>query len=91
MDPQKLGEVHVKTVEVLRPEIQKVKELMRYSDASLALVCDCLKQISALMNDLRPSEDFLMSFAKVLDMFLIIDALKNMKTSLNNDFSMYKR
>ena len=32
-----------------------------------------------------------MYFIRVLDLFALLDALKNMKASLNNDFSFYKR
>ena len=37
------------------------------------------------------SQRFLIKLAETFNMFMVIDALKNMKSSLNNDFAMYKR
>lgn len=37
------------------------------------------------------SSQFLLTLARTLDMFFVIDIMKNYKNSLNNDLSMYKR
>ena len=37
------------------------------------------------------SDALLLRMVKMLDMFALLDALKNMKACLNNDFSFYKR
>jgi hypothetical protein len=37
------------------------------------------------------SESLILYLAKLLDLFATLDAVKNMKASLNNDFSFYKR
>jgi cytoplasmic FMR1 interacting protein len=49
------------------------------------------------MKDKKKVEEFIISetmityFVRMLDLFALLDALKNMKASLNNDFSFYKR
>lgn len=39
----------------------------------------------------QPSESYLWAIAQLLDTFALLDALKNMKACLNNDFSFFKR
>ena len=38
-----------------------------------------------------PSTTFKFTLAKFLDIFAVMDALKNMKSSMSNDFSLFKR
>ena len=37
------------------------------------------------------SEAYLLSLGKMIDMLSVLDELKNIKASMKNDFSMYKR
>lgn len=64
---------------------------------SLQVFCDHVRRLAATMKDKKKVEDFVVSetmimyFIRLLDLFALLDALKNMKASLNNDFSFYKR
>jgi cytoplasmic FMR1 interacting protein len=59
--------------------------------------CDLIKKLAANLKDKKKSEDFAISetmityFIRMLDLLALLDALKNMKANLNNDFSFYKR
>ena len=37
------------------------------------------------------SESYLLTLGKLINMFAVLDALKNIKSSINNDYSAYKR
>jgi len=55
------------------------------------------QKIAGNLKDKKKSEDFAISetminyFVRILDLLALLDALKNMKANLNNDFSFYKR
>jgi len=93
-DQANRNEIYEKTYEVLRPEVKKMKDLMAFCDQSVQL---CRRVLEALHSDQRkllktePSEEYLLTLARILNLFLVIDALKNMKTSMTNDFAIYKR
>lgn len=88
-DPNK-AEIHEKTFEVLEPEIQKLKSFRHFQIESVKFFCEMVRKIVAEKRDCV-SESFLLYLAKLLDLFALLDALKNMKACLNNDFSFYKR
>jgi cytoplasmic FMR1 interacting protein len=93
-DQYNRAEVYERTYDVLKPEVTKMKQLMAFCDKSVALVRSVLAE--ALSEPRRaakayPSEEYLLTLARMFNLFMVIDALKNMKTSLNNDFAMYKR
>ncbi len=79
--------------EILRPEIGRMLQLMVLRDKLVALFQECLTAIIPDIKDrdLFPSEEFLLTFAQYLDLFVSLDIMKNMKGSMNNDLSMYKR
>jgi cytoplasmic FMR1 interacting protein len=91
IDQQKREEIYNKMNDLLKPEIQKMKSLKQFCDQVVRLVSDILSQLGLLLNNMVPSDIFLFSLIKTLDKIVVIDALKDMKTSLNNDFSMFKR
>lgn len=88
-DPNK-AEIHEKTFEVLEPEIQKLKSFRLFQIESVKLFCEMVRKIVAEKREVV-SEAFLLTLARLLDLFALLDALKNMKACLNNDFSFYKR
>ncbi len=88
-DPNKV-EIHEKTFEVLEPEIQKLKSFRHFQLDTVKFFCECVRKIVAEKKELV-SESLLTYMAKLLDLFALLDALKNMKACLNNDFSFYKR
>lgn len=73
-----------------------MKEFMNFIEDLSANSMSALAKVSRNMRALEPgavtfSKIFLCALCKLLDCFIVLDSLKNMKTSLNNDFSMYKR
>jgi len=79
------------TFAVLEPEIEKLKKFMFFQKTTVTLFCET---ISNMVNDKKKdvhSEILLLTLIKVLDQCSLLDALKNMKACLNNDFSFYKR
>ncbi|TPX72953.1 hypothetical protein SpCBS45565_g00163 [Spizellomyces sp. 'palustris'] len=86
-------EIYQRTYEVLQPEVDKMQKFMSFRDAATAGVTDVLAEMVPEIRDrdFFPSADFLETCAQVLDMFVVMDAMKNIKGSMNNDFSMYRR
>eukprot|EP00842_Homolaphlyctis_polyrhiza_P002559 jgi/Hompol1/3303/HPOL_006459-RA len=82
-----------RTYEVLRPEIGRMIQLMTFRDKFIGVFTDSLTSIIPDIRDrdFFPSEAFLLAFAGILDMCVSLDTMKNMKGSMNNDLSMYKR
>lgn len=81
---------------VLEPEIKKLREFMYFHRSAIKLFCENVKRISLARKESKgksvvASESILVSLIKMLDLFALLDALKNMKACLNNDFSFYKR
>lgn len=81
-------QIYEASVEILEPEIAKLKDLLFYQDK-------CNKFIGQLMGHLSTRADIsdLLKFyiIRLLDLLSQLDHLKTMKASLNNDFSQYKR
>jgi cytoplasmic FMR1 interacting protein len=75
---------------------------MNYQKEMIALFCEHIKKLSNIyLTDKKgnrknekaddPSESYIYLLIQLLDLLALLDALKNMKASLNNDFSFYKR
>ncbi|KAJ3182845.1 Cytoplasmic FMR1-interacting protein 2 [Gaertneriomyces sp. JEL0708] len=81
------------TYEVLQPEVAKMQKFMAFRDSAISTVVDVFADIIPEMSekDFFASTDLLTTCAAVLDMFVIMDAMKNIKGSMNNDFSMFRR
>ncbi|TPX53931.1 hypothetical protein PhCBS80983_g06110 [Powellomyces hirtus] len=86
-------EMYGTTFDVLKPEVEKMKKFMIFRDAATTGVTDVFAGMVPEMRDKEffPSTPFLETCAKLLDMFVSMDAMKNIKGSMNNDFSMYRR
>lgn len=76
-------------LKVLEPEVTKLKDFMRFQEETRNKFIDYLEKIHK--EKIKPSESFIWQMAKILDMLALLDDLKNMKPSLNNDYSFYKR
>ena len=85
-------EIYEKTVEVLGPEIHKAKEVMRFVTRASTRFCDEVRQLAhpERKKDFI-SETYLLTLAKLINMFATLDALKNMKACVNNDLACYRR
>ncbi|KAL5032354.1 hypothetical protein BDV3_000939 [Batrachochytrium dendrobatidis] len=81
------------TYEILRPEIGRMIQLMSFRDKFIIVFTEALASIIPDIRDREffPSEAYLLMVAHVLDMVVSLDSMKNMKGSMNNDLSMYKR
>jgi cytoplasmic FMR1 interacting protein len=93
-DPNRAA-IYEKHFEVLEPEIRKLKDLMYFTRDAVKLFCDHTKHIANLVSAKKKpktiSELYIHFLARMLDFFSTMDALKNMKACLNNDFSFFKR
>lgn len=88
-DPMK-ETIYQRSMEVLEPEIRKLKDFMAFQLRATALFKDIIRRIVEDKKRLW-SEQFMLALINMLDLFALLDELKNMKSSLNNDFSTYKR
>ena len=85
-------EVNRKIVEILRPEISKLKELMQFVGHAINVFRETL--ISLSTPEARAKvvpEGLYTALIRMMDVMLKLDNLKDMKACLNNDFSRYKR
>ena len=86
-DPRK-DERYRKTIEVMEPEIRRLKDLMAFKDEQVKWFCETVK---TLVKAQYISESLVWYLVRLLDLYKLLDDLKNMKACLNNDFSFYKR
>jgi len=85
-------EIYEKTFDVLDPEIKKLKDFMYFQKESVKTFCEYVKKLAGVSPEKKAVSETLMWYLiKLLDLFALMDALKNMKACLNNDFSFYKR
>ena len=85
-------EIYQKTVSILGPEVNKAKEMMRFVFSASTRFCDEVRTLAhpEKRKDFI-SETYLLTLAKLINMFATLDALKNMKACVNNDLACYKR
>ncbi|XP_044741705.1 cytoplasmic FMR1-interacting protein [Chrysoperla carnea] len=85
-------EIYEKTVEVLAPEVNKLLNFMYFQrkaidrfSAEVKRLCHAEKRKDFV------SEAYLLTLGKFINMFAVLDELKNMKSSVKNDYSTYRR
>ncbi|KAH7700938.1 cytoplasmic FMR1-interacting protein 2-like isoform 5, partial [Aphelenchoides avenae] len=85
-------EINEKVAQVLQPEVEKLYRFMLFSNKAIARFCDEVRRLChpEKRKDFV-SESYLLVLGKFLNMFAVLDELKNMKASIKNDFSTYKR
>ncbi|XP_065556681.1 cytoplasmic FMR1-interacting protein-like isoform X2 [Artemia franciscana] len=85
-------EIYEKTVEVLGPEVNKLLNFMYFQRKANDRFCSEVKRLchSKKREDFV-SEAYLVTLGKFLNMFAVLDELKNMKSSVKNDYSSYRR
>ncbi|KAJ3384847.1 Cytoplasmic FMR1-interacting protein 2 [Lobulomyces angularis] len=86
-------ELALQIFEVMKPEISKMKDFMIFRDHAVQCISDVLTSIipDIKEKDVFSSTEFLLTLATVLDLFVVLDAMKNIKGSMNNDLSIYRR
>ena len=85
--------MYIRMYTVLRPLVLRMQSFMSFRDSAVQRVVDVLTSLIPEIRDkdFFPSVQFLEALARVFDVFVMLDAIKNTKGSMNNDFSMYKR
>ena len=85
-------EIYEKTLQVLGPEVEKAKKMMLFVNEAAARFTEEIKTLAhpEKRKDFI-SETYLLTIAKLINMFSTLDALKNMKACINNDMACYKR
>ena len=85
-------ELYEKTLGVLGGEIQKLKNFMRFHDRAIE---EFYEEVKRLCHQEKRkdfiSQTHLLTLGKFINMFAVLDALKNMKACLSNDYAFYKR
>jgi cytoplasmic FMR1 interacting protein len=88
----KRAEINRKVLDILRPEIVKVKQLIAYLVEAVSLFHSVITHlVNKEANKEVVPEGIHMSLMKLMDVVLILDNLKDIKTCLQKDFSRYKR
>lgn len=72
--------------------MKKLKAFMYFAESAIERFC---KEVKTLSHPERRkdfiSERYLLTLGRFINMFVVLDALKNMKACLNNDYAFYKR
>uniref|UniRef100_A0A8C7FPZ4 Cytoplasmic FMR1 interacting protein 1 n=2 Tax=Oncorhynchus TaxID=8016 RepID=A0A8C7FPZ4_ONCKI len=85
-------EIYEKTVEVLEPEVTKLMNFMYFQRLAIDRFCGEVRRLChAERRKDFVSEAYLLTLGKFINMFAVLDELKNMKCSVKNDHSAYKR
>jgi len=84
--------IHRRTFDVLRPEILKLMELKDFADNAVNIVRQNLSNlVQPVKAKLVLSDSILDHLVRAINCLVLLDALKDMKACLLNDFSRYKR
>ena len=91
-DQPNRNEIYQRTVEVLEPEVGKLKDFHRFVDDSLErFVNEVIRLAHENKRKDFVSETYLLTLGKLMNMFAVLDALKNSKAGINNDLSFFRR
>lgn len=85
-------EMYETMVDVLQPETDRLKDLWRFQEKAIQDFCEEVrKRAQAEILKGFISQTTKLTLGRMLDMFAVLNALKNMKASLSNDFAFFKR
>jgi hypothetical protein len=90
-DSENKKELYAKNLQLLDPNIQKMRALSVYNDIMVQKVVEYVQTILKTNDAGTPSKEQFDTLTRVLDTVLILDYLKTWQAGLNNDFSMYRR
>ena len=86
------AKLYRKIFDVLDPETKKIRDLLTFHSQTVQYVSKTFTELITAENRKEiPSDTILDYLIRVLDMILKLDALKNMKAAINNDFAALKR
>ncbi|KAB7495913.1 Cytoplasmic FMR1-interacting protein [Armadillidium nasatum] len=85
-------EIYEKTVKVLSDEVKKLTKFMNFQRKAIDVFSNQVKRLchQEKRKDFV-SEAYLLTLGKFINMFAVLDELKNMKSSVKNDYSTYRR
>ncbi|TMS38737.1 hypothetical protein L596_005392 [Steinernema carpocapsae] len=85
-------EINKTVVNVLIPEVDKLYRFRKFANNAIDRFCDEIKRLChpEKRNDFV-SEAYKLTLGEFMNMFAILDELKNMKASIKNDFSTFRR
>ena len=85
-------ELYETTLNVLGGDIQNLKDFMEFHNRAIETFYGELKRLchQEKRRDFI-SQTHLLTLGKFINMFAVLDALKNMKACLSNDYAFYKR
>ncbi len=90
--PLQRTDVYQATEAVLEPEIRKLKEFYVFQQEAIERFC---ANVRALAHPERLksfiSQATKLALGRLINMFAVLNELKNVKACLNTDFSTYKR
>ncbi|CAL8098785.1 unnamed protein product [Calicophoron daubneyi] len=85
-------EIYQKTVEILEPYAMKLKQFMYFQDTTSKRFVEEVKRLAHKdQKNFFVNQAYLITLGKMLRMFALLDEMKNMKASMKNDYSNYKR
>lgn len=91
-DQQNRIEIYSKTVEVMGPYIEKLKNFVAFQANAIEVFC---REVKTLSNPERLkgfiSQTTKLTLGRILNMFATLDTMKDKKACLSNDFSCFKR
>ncbi|RKP00962.1 hypothetical protein CXG81DRAFT_12588 [Caulochytrium protostelioides] len=89
---QNRAELYAETYKVLKPEVEKMKAFMQFRDEAVAAVTTVLTPLAVdTEKSCWMSAGLMWRLAQCFELFVVMDAMKSVKGSMNNDFSMFKR
>ncbi|KAK6173555.1 hypothetical protein SNE40_016982 [Patella caerulea] len=85
-------QIYQKIVEVLEPQVSKLVRFMHFQNRAIKRFTEEVKRLchKEKKNDFV-SEAYLLTLGKFMNMFAELDELKNMKSSVRNDYAAYRR
>ncbi|PZC70449.1 hypothetical protein B5X24_HaOG216182, partial [Helicoverpa armigera] len=84
--------IYERTVQVLAPEPDKLLQFMYFQRKAIERFCGEVRRLChAEKRRDFVSEAYLLTLGKFVNMFAVLDELKNMKSSVKNDYSTYRR
>ncbi|CAI2731058.1 unnamed protein product [Schistosoma spindalis] len=84
--------IYEKTKEILEPHCLKLKQFMFFQDAAIRRFVEEVKRLAHKdQKNFFVNQAYLVTLGKMIKMFALLDEMKNMKASMKNDYSNYKR
>ncbi|KAG6617744.1 Cytoplasmic FMR1-interacting protein 1 [Phytophthora cinnamomi] len=91
-DPSKMRQYHHAIFTVLQPQVEKIKQLSEYCAQAVVLLSDNIQRTTVHENMTRVIPDVMMdALVDIMDVILQLNHLHDTKSSLRNDFTVFKR